>query len=70
MKEKQSKCSVKIYFFYDPPLMDYIYRIYDGLIHSLHWFKDIYIEKIFSKKYPNNIFDWLQGENILRKKSN
>ena len=23
----------------------------------------IYIEKIFSKKYTNNIFDWLQGEN-------
>ena len=23
----------------------------------------IYIEKIFSKKYPNNIFDRLQGEN-------
>ena len=23
----------------------------------------IYIENIFSKKYPNNIFDWLQGEN-------
>ena len=30
----------------------------------------IYIEKIFSKKYPNNIFNLLQGENILRKKSN
>ena len=44
------------------------YMIYSLL--SLHWFKDIYIEKIFSKKYPNNIFDWLQGENILRKKSN
>ena len=38
----------------------YIYILYIG--------SKIYIEKIFSKKYPNNIFDWLQGENILRKK--
>ena len=24
---------------------------------------NIYIDKIFFKKYSNNIFDWLQGEN-------
>ena len=61
MKEKQSKCSVKYISYYDPPLV--------GLhIVFLSWIlfyigSKIYIEKIFSKKYPNNIFDWLQGEN-------
>ena len=40
----------KIYFFLSS---DYIYDIY--LI--LYIGSKIYIEKIFSKKYPNNIFD-------------
>ena len=47
MKEKQSKCSVEYISYYDPLLVDYIYQIYDGLIRSLHWFKDIYREDIF-----------------------
>ena len=59
MKEKQSKCSVKYIAYFDPPLV--------GLHILQDWFlyigSKIYIEKIFSKKYPNNIFDWLQGEN-------
>ena len=59
MKEKQSKCSVKYISYFDPPLV--------GLHILQDWFlyisSKIYIEKIFSKKYPNNIFDWLQGEN-------
>ena len=38
--------------------------IYDiWWISPLYIGSKIYIEKIFSKKYPNNIFDWLQGEN-------
>ena len=41
---------------------DYIYgSIMDSFF--LYIGSKIYIEKIFSKKYPNNIFDWLQGEN-------
>ena len=40
---------------------DYIYDLYNDLF--LYIGSKIYIEKIFSKKYPNNIFDWLQGEN-------
>ena len=56
MKEKHSKCSVKIYFFLSS---DYIYDISSFFYIG----SKIYIEKIFSKKYPNNIFDWLQGEN-------
>ena len=59
MKEKQSKCFVKYISSYDPPFV--------GLHILQDWFlyigSKIYIEKIFSKKYPNNIFDWLQGEN-------
>ena len=40
---------------------DYMYyKIFDGFIYIG---SKIYIEKIFSKRYPNNIFDWLQGEN-------
>ena len=41
---------------------DYIYDLYNDLF--LYIGSKIYIEKIFSNKYPNNIFDWLQGENI------
>ena len=65
MKEKQSKFSVK----YISSSRRITYMIYDIFPY---WFlyigSKIYIEKIFSKKYPNNIFDWLQGENIFRKK--
>ena len=44
-------------------------------ISPLYIDSKIYIEKIFSKKYPNNIFDWLEGEieiytKYLEKKSN
>ena len=40
------------------------YMIYDILQDDLYDIgSKIYIEKIFSTKYPNNIFDWLQGEN-------
>ena len=53
--------------------ISYYRRLHD-LIYDIWWLdyigSKIYIGKIFSKKYPNNIFDWLQGENILRKKSN
>ena len=61
MKEKLSKCSVKIYFL----LSSITYLIYDvtRFMMILYIGSKIYIEKIFSKKYPNNIFDWLQGEN-------
>ena len=52
MKEKQSKCSVKY--------ISYYRRLHDAFIYIG---SKIYIEKIFSKKYPNNILDWLQGEN-------
>ena len=53
MKENQVLCRYISY--YDPPLV--------GLhIIFLSWIlfyigSKIYIEKIFSKKYPNNIFD-------------
>ena len=53
-KTKQVLC--KIYFL----LSSITYLIY--MIHVYIGSK-IYIEKIFSKKYPNNIFDWLQREN-------
>ena len=53
-KTEQVLC--KIYFL----LSSITYLIY--MIHVYIGSK-IYIEKIFSKKYPNNIFDWLQGEN-------
>ena len=56
MKEKQSKCFVK-YISSSRRITwyDIWYLLYIG--------SKIYIEKIFSKKYPNNIFDWLQREN-------
>ena len=65
MKDKTEQVLGKIYFL----LSSITYLIY--MIHVYIGSK-IYIEKIFSKKYPNNIFDWLQGENrnlqnILRK---
>ena len=40
-------------------IVDYISDIW----FILYIGSKIYREKIFSKKYPNNIFDWLQGEN-------
>ena len=50
-KTEQVLC--KIYFFLSS---DYIYsKIYD--IPPFYIGSKIYIEKIFSKKYPNNIFD-------------
>ena len=52
---KTEQVLYKIYFLLSS---DYIYDIWFLYIGS-----KIYIEKIFSKKYPNNIFDWLQGEN-------
>ena len=60
MKEKQSKCSIEYISYYDPPLVGL--HISD-LSSLLYIGSKIYIEKIFSNKYPNNIFDWLQGEN-------
>ena len=45
--------------YYDPPLVG-LHILQDGFLYIG---SKIYIEKIFSKKYPNNIFDWLQGEN-------
>ena len=53
MKEKQSKCFVKYISYFDPPLVG-LHLFYHGLIY---FGSKIYIEKIFSKKYPNNIFD-------------
>ena len=44
MKEKQSKCYVKYISYYDPPLVDYIYRIYDAFLYIG---SEIYIEDIF-----------------------
>ena len=42
-EEKIEQVLYKIYF-----LLSLItYLIYDGFIHSLHWFKDIYREDIF-----------------------
>ena len=62
-EEKIEQVFYKIYFL----LSSITYLIYDIYLSILHWFKDIYIyiyiEKIFFKKYPNNIFDWLQREN-------
>ena len=43
--------------------ISYYRRLHDDLYFFLYIGSKIYIEKIFSKKYPNNIFDWLQGEN-------
>ena len=45
--------------YYDPPPVG-LHILQDGFLYIV---SKIYIEKIFSKKYPNNIFDWLQGEN-------
>ena len=45
--EKQSKCFVRQFHIY----------IYIYILYSLYIGSKIYIEKIFSKKYPNNIFD-------------
>ena len=53
MKEKQSKCSIKYISYFDPPLVG-LHLFYHGLIY---FGSKIYIVKIFSKKYPNNIFD-------------
>ena len=61
-KTEQVLC--KTYFL----LSSITYLIYDLLCIILYIGSKMYIEKIFSKKYLNNIFDWLQGENILRKK--
>ena len=47
--EEQSKCSLR--------------RFHISIFFFLYIRSKIYIEKIFSNKYPNNIFDWLQGEN-------
>ena len=55
MKEKHNKCSIDRFL----TIVDYISDIW----YILYIGSKIYIEKIFSKKYPNNIFDWLQGEN-------
>ena len=56
MKEKQSKCSIEY--------ISYYRRITSiGSILNYYIGSKIYIEKIFYKKYPNYIFDWLQGEN-------
>ena len=55
---KAEQVLYKIYFFVSS---DYIYSKIS--IWFLYIGSKIYIEKIFSKKYPNNIFDWLQGEN-------
>ena len=43
-----------------PYMIWYIYFFYISLLYIG---SKIYIEKIFTKKYPNNIFNWLQGEN-------
>ena len=72
MKEKQNKCSVKYISYYDHFLIG-LHILPDCFLYIG---SKIYIEKIFSKKYPNNIFDWLQGKKIeiytkyLEKKSN
>ena len=50
MKEKQSKCSVDRFL----TIVDYISDI---SFLSFYIGSKIYIEKRFSKKYPNNIFD-------------
>ena len=56
MKEKQSKCSIDIFLTMILLSSDYIYgSIMDSFF--LYIGSKIYIEKIFSKKYPNNIFD-------------
>ena len=55
-KTEQVLC--KIYFL----LSSITSMIYD-LFSLLYIGSKIYVEKIFSKKYPNNIFDLLQGEN-------
>ena len=70
MKEKTEQVLCKIYFLLWSSFRRITYMMY--MIYDV-WYlfyigPKIYIEKIFSKKYPNNIFDWLQGENILRKK--
>ena len=52
MKEKQSKCSVKYISYYDPPLVELHISAYHD---DLYIGSKIYIEKIFSKKYPNNL---------------
>ena len=55
-KTEQVLC--KIYFL----LSSITSMIYD-LFSLLYIGSKIYVENIFSKKYPNNIFDLLQGEN-------
>ena len=53
--EKQSKCSVDIFLTMILLSSDYIYDL--RWISFLYIGSKIYIEKIFFKKYPNNIFD-------------
>ena len=67
IKEKQSKCSIEIFLTTILLSLDYKYQIYPYFLYIG--------SKIFSKKYPNNIFS-LYKEKIeiytkyLEKKSN